>query len=189
MNDIKIHKSGEDLSKITKGVKIKDNDHKIRIAGAVLRITVSPKKYSNDYKLSIWLPNAKQIEINDETGYVQWAEFMSALVEAATGSKPEVPSDKKIIDINGIPAKVSEEEDKKTITIGVTVDPLKEDYKIEPKKIETSTPTTSTSLSLPERTNSDGYEEDTQDGIERVENWIAKLQGRKEDENTLGGYW
>lgn len=193
MTEVKVHKSGEDLSTITKGVKIKDNDHKIRIAGAVLRIVVTPQKYSNDYKLSIWLPNKTQIEVNNTDGFVQWSEFMASLVEAATGSKPDVPSDKKVIDINGFPVKVSEGEDKKTLTIESSIDPLKEDYKIESKKVETPTPQVQPTPSLPERVNSEmttKEKEDMQDGIEKVEDWIARLQGRvKDDDGTLGGYW
>jgi len=185
-----IHKTGDDQSKIEKGIKIK-NENKIRIAGAVLRITLIPKKYGHDFKLSIWLPNGKQVEVSDEQGYVQWQEFMKGLVEATTGEKPKDGTEKKTIDINGIPVRIVEREDDKTDTIIVTIDPLIEVYKIAKKeevKKETPAVTSITPkiLSLPEKIKTEMTDKtktqiqtSKQAENESIQDWLDRMQSEQ----------
>jgi hypothetical protein len=185
-----IRKSGQDESTIAKGIKIKGN--KIRVAGAVIRITVIPRKYLNDFKIVVWMPNGKEVEVSDETGYVQWADFAKAMVEAATGEAPKDGTEKKTIDINGFPAKVSEKEDGTTVTIEVNVDPLTEDYLIPKKEEAKPEATTSVSVkvedasSLPAKVKSEMTDKKTskQEDDEKIEDWIARMNA-----NQDMGYW
>ena len=142
------------MTKIQDGVQLKNDDNKIRIAGAVLRIEVKPRSYTgSDYKLTVWLPNHKQFECSDiGSSYVQWSEFMAALVEAATGHRPRDGTERKVVDIYGFPTKVKETEDKKTTTILVSIDPLLEDYKIVTKPVVVTGLGPSTTPALPNKT-------------------------------------
>jgi hypothetical protein len=175
--DIYIRKSGQDESQIPKGIKIKDDDKKIRIAGAVIRVTVMPRRYGNDYKISVWLPNGKQLEASDEHGYINFVDFAKGLVEAATGTKPKDGTEKKVVDINGFPAKISEREDDKTMTIEATIDPLDENYSM-PKKEEVKPimPQVQNQPSLPERIRADMSDANKQKEGETIEEWVARLQ-------------
>lgn len=131
---IKIFKSGQDEGKIEKGIKIK-GDNKIRISGAVIRITIRPRAsgYGNDYKVGVWLPNFTQFEASEAIGrYVTFDQFFDAMVEAVTGKEvSKTPSQRKTQIENGFPLLVTESELKSAtvITVKDSVDPLKEKFK------------------------------------------------------------
>jgi hypothetical protein len=142
---IPIKKTGQDESKIAKGIKIKENDTKIRISGAVIRVEVAPRKsgYGNDYKLKVWLPNFTEFELNEKSGnYVTFTQFMNALVEASTGQLPSKGAMEMEIHIeNGFPMKIfkGEVEAKEKVEVKNAKDPKTEPIIafVEPKKEET----------------------------------------------------
>lgn len=139
MTDIKVHKSGEDLLKQGVGVNIKDG-FKVLVKGAVIRIEVQPSKYNYttsepDYKVSIWIPSptyaedkkkgGKQFEVNTKD-YTAFKDFMAAVVEAATGSKPKNGYEKVEVELFGFGMELGERERDSTETIKNSVDPLEE---------------------------------------------------------------
>jgi hypothetical protein len=150
LTDIKVHKSGEDLLRqLDIGVTTK-SDSKFTISGAVIRIEVMPGPYADsEYKISVWVPNAeydsqhedkkknggRQFEVNTKNfNYIGFKEFMAALVEAATGSKPKNGNESVTMEIFGFPVTIKEtdRDDKETIT--ENVNPTEE--KLPPVKVE-----------------------------------------------------
>lgn len=139
MTDVKVHKSGEDLLKQGIGINIKDGS-KVLVRGAVIRIEVLPSKYNYvtsepDYKVSVWIPNStysddkkkggKQFEANTKD-YLAFKDFMAAIVEAATGSKPKNGYEKVEVELFGFGMELAERERDSTETIKDSVDPLEE---------------------------------------------------------------
>jgi hypothetical protein len=127
---IPVRKTGQDESQIQKGIKIK-GDGKIRIAGAVMRVEVMPRKsgYGNDYKLKVWLPNFKEFEVTDKDGLMTFTQLMNALVEAATGQEPPKGAMETETHVeNGFPMKIfkGEFESKETVTVASSSDPKTE---------------------------------------------------------------
>jgi len=129
---IPIRKTGQDESKISKGIKLKENDQKIRIAGAVMRVEVTPRKsgYGNNYKLKVWLPNFTEFELNDRSGsYVTFTQFMNALVEASTGQPPSKGAmEPETLIENGFPIRIlkGEADAKERVEVKDSNDPLTE---------------------------------------------------------------
>ncbi len=141
---IPIRKTGQDESKISKGIKLKENNQKIRIAGAVMRVEVTPRKagYGNDYKLKVWLPNFTEFELNDKSdSYVTFTQFMNALVEASTGQPPSKGAmEPETLVENGFPIRILKDEAdaKERVEVKDSNDPLTEPIvAFVPKKEET----------------------------------------------------
>ena len=133
-NDYKIIQRPKGESNVGTGIKLK-NKHKVRIAGVVLRLEVVPRHngYGCDYRLTIVLPNDKQIEVEDVQSTVSFDDLMAALYEGAIGVKPVGGESNKSYVMGGLPMNVREVVEDLSEDITESVDPLEEKLATLPK--------------------------------------------------------